>query len=584
VPASATDARGRGPALVHASLLTALLLLIATVALVVRAPAPPSIAEFAPEAVKQIKKAPNDQSSEFGSGDGECELGQVCNGSSPPPSVSPSDSPGASTGASPSPTAGEVIDVARVHRCVGNPPRQIEDPQSPPCVAYWKGDNGGATYKGVTKTTITVAYPASFGVDKRVNDLVQFFNTRFELYGRKIVLKHLPIGFFSAANPSVMSSDALKVDQELGAFASLSYAFGSGYVAPYYDGLARRGILSIDSQSTLRTEDDSYDKKGLESFQWAFQPSLDKLERNLGTWACTSLVGKTPTHAGREFQGTPVAPAQPRRFGVLQQRDFGARADVEPLLQTLRACNAGEVSVETVDAGGDAAAYTGPLAKLHSAQVSTIVCVCGWGTLGPSMSAATRNNYEPEWLNLGGLSQDNDEQGPQLDAAQVKHMFGLTGQNKYNPITAMPWFWAMKSINPNVDASEYSGNNAGYGRALQWDYTQLLLLASGIQMAGPNLTPESFRDGLFDAEFPNPGAGAPPYYQARVGFGPANHTMIQDVGLIYFDPREQSYSSNFGVGSYCLVDRGRRFSLVTWGAVPDTQFYPEARPPTVPCK
>ncbi|HEX9889335.1 MAG TPA: hypothetical protein VGA69_07640, partial [Nitriliruptorales bacterium] len=35
-------------------------------------------------------------------------------------------------------------------RCVGDPPRQTEDLMSPPCVAHFGGDNGGATYHGVT--------------------------------------------------------------------------------------------------------------------------------------------------------------------------------------------------------------------------------------------------------------------------------------------------------------------------------------------------------------------------------------------------------------------------------------------------
>src|SRR5207248_1022396 len=34
-------------------------------------------------------------------------------------------------------------------QCVGHPPRQTEDPLSPPCVAFFTGDNGGATYRGV---------------------------------------------------------------------------------------------------------------------------------------------------------------------------------------------------------------------------------------------------------------------------------------------------------------------------------------------------------------------------------------------------------------------------------------------------
>src|SRR5581483_1230418 len=42
--------------------------------------------------------------------------------------------------------------------CVGSPPRQTEDPLSPPCVPYWRGDNGGATYQGVSASQIVVLF------------------------------------------------------------------------------------------------------------------------------------------------------------------------------------------------------------------------------------------------------------------------------------------------------------------------------------------------------------------------------------------------------------------------------------------
>src|SRR5207244_2206863 len=40
--------------------------------------------------------------------------------------------------------------------CVGNPPRQTEDPLSPPCVPSFHGANGGATAAGVSATEIRV--------------------------------------------------------------------------------------------------------------------------------------------------------------------------------------------------------------------------------------------------------------------------------------------------------------------------------------------------------------------------------------------------------------------------------------------
>src|SRR5437763_16934835 len=116
--------RPRGPGIVYASLTVVLLILIAAIALTARQPPPPSIAESAPQAVEQIKQAPTEQSSRFGSaggGSGPGEPGAGAGGGGAAPSAAPVTVP-------PPP---KPIDVARVRRCIGDPPRQIEDPQSP---------------------------------------------------------------------------------------------------------------------------------------------------------------------------------------------------------------------------------------------------------------------------------------------------------------------------------------------------------------------------------------------------------------------------------------------------------------------
>src|SRR5688500_11929152 len=100
-----------------------LIAIIAALALVFVPPSTPSIAEFAPQVQEEIEEAPLNQSSQFGSGSGgACAPGQVCEADTGIGVVAPR----------------QVIDKARVRRCVaGNPPRQIEDPQSPPCVNFW---------------------------------------------------------------------------------------------------------------------------------------------------------------------------------------------------------------------------------------------------------------------------------------------------------------------------------------------------------------------------------------------------------------------------------------------------------------
>ena len=147
------DAHGRRGAagFVNAVVSVAILIIVASLAITSAQSPPPAIAELAPSAVQQIKDAPSEQTSTAGEGEGGGDGGfgattTRCHHATLAPGQAP-------------PTTAPPIERARVRRCVGNPPRQTEDPQSPPCVPYFEGDNGGATYRGVTKDTITLTIP-----------------------------------------------------------------------------------------------------------------------------------------------------------------------------------------------------------------------------------------------------------------------------------------------------------------------------------------------------------------------------------------------------------------------------------------
>lgn len=94
-------------------------------------------------------------------------------------------------------------------------------------------------------------------------------------------------------------------------------------------------------------------------------------------------------------------------------------------------------------------------------------------------------------------------------------------------------------------------------------YRALLVLASGIQMAGPNLTPQTFRDGLRKAAFPNPltetRAGA-------VDFASNGFSMTADGAEWYWSNTDIGpyYDSKNRPGTICYVDGGRRHALGSW--------------------
>src|SRR5687767_4595120 len=217
-PFLVAQTRPRSPGVAYTVVTVALAVLVGTLALTSRQTAPPTIAEFAPQAVEQITASSDDAGGTRGGASGE---------------TSTLDEQAAANDA-----AQQTIDVARVRQCVGDPPRQIEDPQSPPCVPYWSGDNGGATWHGVTRDEIRVV--ATTNYNPSVFAAWQaFFNKRFEFYGRHIRLSERPI----AGTPTGDRAAAQAAYEQDRAFASVS-AVTSTY--DYFDELARLGIVGVD--------------------------------------------------------------------------------------------------------------------------------------------------------------------------------------------------------------------------------------------------------------------------------------------------------------------------------------------------
>jgi hypothetical protein len=133
--------------------------------------------------------------------------------------------------------------------------------------------------------------------------------------------------------------------------------------------------------------------------------------------------------------------------------------------------------------------------------------------------------------------------------------------NKQPSLELEPWAQAVAAAGGSSDVLNYT--------AARPFYQELLLLASGIQMAGPRLTPETFAAGLHATTFPNPGAGAAPYYQGSVGFPGTSTTMVEDYQAFWLDTREsgQDVQNSKGVNqskAFCAVGLGRRWDVDTW--------------------
>lgn len=463
----------------------------------------------------------------------------------------------------------KVLEKARVRRCVGDPPRQIEDPQSPPCVNYWEGDNGGATYKGITRDEIRIAFFSGGAPEKERNLLVNFFNRRFEFYGRKLRLLQGK-GKGNLAEPEVQRALAAAVDEEVRAFASFSWLFvGAANTndAPFLDELARRKIVGVASVPSFATERNNFSK--FRPFQWNVMPALDELQVNIGQWMCQSLVGR------RAVYGGPDVVSQTRAFGLLATKDAAGVPDTSALDESLAGCGS-KVSNKVETSSADTAERRqAAVFSLRAAGVTSVMCFCGWREKDSLAQEAATGGYFPEWIMvpMGGQDLLGDAFA---DKTSREHSFGLFSRNKVNDLADTPWSWALKDADTNYKFPDTVWVESSF----EFTYRVLLLLSSGIQMAGPNLTPQTFEQGLLNAKFPNPGSGGSPYYQARVGFGPSDHTMVSDLAMVWWDTSADNFETASGPaykGAFCYVDRGARFGPGGWpGGEP--RFFDRAAP------
>jgi hypothetical protein len=527
---------------VFTAIAVAATLTLGVVALDASQSSPPAVAEFAPAALNQVKNAPN-------------QLGAQGN----PPTATPTPSTTAShraTTPSSSPTA--AIDQPAVRQCVGDPPRQIEDPQSPPCVNYWKGDNGGATSYGVARDEIRIAVPQGTAFETPRDDeeaIASFFNTHFEFYGRKIRLEpyYVTGNTFAEPVPKDMIADARYAYSPEKAFASLQYLDRKGAEMPYYDELSRLKIVSVQGGGMTSTE---AHLRAHAPYEWSFGTATDVMFANLGQFTCAQLVGN-PAKYGGPYSWSPTTPT--RTFGVLSTHTpDGSEADVSPLLDALRACNV-KATVIHADQAQQASDAVDPIVQLSQAHVSTVICVCDGGSLRNYLTAAEGQGYEPEWEVSSYLGDALDNTPNQTPPDQAQHIIGLSFNNKYLPNAQMPWYTAMRQGNPN--ASIPTGTT---GYQVDNFYQALLLVASGIQEAGPHLTPATFQQGLQRAHFPDPGVGAPPYYQSGIGYASGSHAMKTDAGMVWFDNAQPGTENPQSTGAICWVRHGERHGLDGW--------------------
>lgn len=537
----------RGPGALYAALMIGTVLVLAISVLTVPPSGVPAIAEIAPQAVKQIVAPPPEQQGDVGRTGGASQSGGAADNKRQPKQDKKSN-----------------VEVARIRKCVGDPPRQIEDPQSPPCVPYWPpdADNGGATSRGVTARDIRIAVPGGGEAQNRALEL--FFNKRFEFYGRNLVLVDTSADR-KTEEPVQSQIAAARNAHAKEVFASTDYWYNGGVV--YNEELARLKIIGVSYQSIF-SEDE------LEAFRpyiWQYPMATDTQLAMLGEWMCARIApGTTATHAGTGSQGLQ------RVFGLFVFEDYNATADTRPLEDGFRRCGGRFVTRRVLRAtDDDRTAFQNAILQFKNDGVTSVVAVSDSEILGNLMTYASAGAYQPEWITPTFTENEHVWMKRTYPSEQAQHQFGLHVEPMHRLVGDDPWIWAITSSDTSF-GWDRGGNESSYSRQAFYHplYRSLLLIASGIQMAGPRLTPESFERGLQAARFPNPDH---PIAAGAVGFEGNTHSMTKDVAEWWWSsnvvgPYGPAGFKGQGAGTMCFAGRATRYRIGEIRSGPDPLF------------
>ena len=380
--------------------------------------------------------------------------------------------------------------------------------------------------------------PTEEDMRRTTRAFITYFERNFQFYGRKLDLvewkgKGSVLNEIVGAGQEAANADAIRAAQELKVFADIS-----AFTQPYNDALARQKVLAIGAPYM--------------SAQWF-------AARAPYSWSpfpdCTSLASTIAEYLNKRVFGQPVQKAGEAMVG--KARKVALIAPDNPEYQ--QCVDSGEKIIKA--AGNNAIRYTYTLdlasmsdqannlaAKLKRDGITTVVLATD--PLIPLLltSRLSQQNYYPEWVVTGTALTDFDIVGQFYDQSQWKNAFGLSLLGEQQPQGASYAYAAAKSVDPDHEPI--------FGAELFYYF--FYMLATGIQMAGPDLTPATFAKGMRAY----PGGSGP---AGTWGYPEGEYSPYRDAREICWDPSARSKFNN-AEGAY--VSTNKRYKPGKWPTGP----------------
>jgi hypothetical protein len=376
---------------------------------------------------------------------------------------------------------------------------------APACVPKYSGNNGGATGQGVTadKVTIVVYTPPdnadilsrftsqldSKEATKETGErYAEMFQNLYQTYGRKVEL--VQFDATGAPNdPVAAQADAVNVVEKYHPFASLG---GPVLTPAYAEELARQKVLCMGCGVSL--PDQFYQDHS--PYIWGPLPTPEQFLVNLGDYITNRVVGRNASFAGDDDLKN-----KKRTFGVVHfEQDppvFSGLNEQVAACGKQRGWDSQITETYTFDIGKMPERATTIIAKMKAAGITSIIFLGD-----PIMpiyltQQATAQNYHPEWIVTGTVLTDTTVLGRMYDQSQWTHAFGMSNLAARTP----------REVGDAWHLHEwYYGKPPTAANTSGIIYPPLQQMFLGIHMAGPNLSAETFKQGMFN--YPESGGGA----------------------------------------------------------------------------
>jgi hypothetical protein len=450
--------------------------------------------------------------------------------------------------------AGHTVTVSgQTAPCAGQALQVPGDPYSPPCIAF-SGNNGGATSKGVTGNSIvlsvrltsdqsfqqTLAQLAGAQLQdtnadnvRTIEALAQYFNTHFQFYGRKLVIKTFN-GQGSLSNElqgngqPQAEADATTAGDQIGAFADIT-----AESEPYATALWQKGVMGFGDPYMP-----GYWHTNHAPYDWSTATDGTDLATAIGKYAVQKLCGGNADYAGGGLKG------QPRKFaGIAPANElYQVSATVFKQVMNAAGCQVDNYGY-TLDLGTESQQAENLVAQLKAKGYTTIICGCDPIFPVYLTGQEAQQNYIPEFVEIGAALVDQDYVGQLYNQQAFAHTIGISPNEPAVPYTQTIGYEAYKTVSASSEPAFFVNNI----------YLQMDMLAIGIEMAGPDLTPGSFQAGMF--KYP-PRLGPAGLW----GFSPNQYTVPNDFREVCWDPNVAS-PYNGKQGAYVEgTNKGQRWT------------------------